>query len=102
MKWRPMEFRQRRSDAPADFEAKHMIQSEINRSYKRPVKICSPSSMRMETVSLITYDDFTTWLSTPGGSRGQSSQNEHGPNSAVKARGPSLPKNTQQSSLQKR
>ena len=93
---------QPRTDVREDFAAKHTIRSAINRSSKRPAKICSRSFTRTETVSHIICADFTTWLSISVGSRGPSSQNEHGPKSEAKARERSLPKNMQQSSLQKK
>src|SRR6266513_1668405 len=97
-----MEFRQRASDAREDFEAKHTIRSEINRSSKPPEPTSSQSFTPMEIVSLIIYDDFTIWLSISVGFRGPSSQNEHGQKSAAKAKERSPPKNMQQSSLRKK
>src|SRR6266699_2263529 len=102
MKWEPMEFQQRSSDALVDFAAKHTTQSEINRLSKQPAQTCSRSSTQTETASRIISADFTTWRSISAGSRGPSSQNEHGPKSAAKAKERSLPKSMEQSSLRKK
>ena len=63
---------------------------------------CSRSFTPTATVSRIIFDGFTTWRLISVGSRGPSSQNEHGPKSEAKAKERSLPKNMQQSSLQKK
>src|SRR6266446_7944721 len=102
MKWRPMEFRQRRSDAPEDFAAKHTIRSEINRSSKPPEPTSSQSFTPTATVSHIIFADFTTWQSISVGSRGPSWQNARGRKSEAEAKERSLPRSMKQSSLQRK
>src|SRR5437667_11841255 len=102
MKWQRMEFRQRKSDAPGDFEAKHTIRSEITRSSKPPEPTSSQSFTPTATVSHIISADFTTWRSISVGSRGPFWQNAHGLKSEAQAKERSLPKNMAQSPLQKK
>src|SRR5436190_13875732 len=97
-----MEFRQRKNDAREDFEAKHTIRSEINRSSKPPEPTSSQSFTPTATVSHIIFADFTTWRSISVGSRGPSWQNAHGPKSEAEAKERSLPKNMEQSSLRRK
>src|SRR5438067_11749597 len=98
MKWRRMEFRQRRSDAREDFEAKHMTRSEINRSSKPPEPTSSQLFTQTETALPTISADFTTWQLISVGSRGPSWQNAHGRKSEAEARERSLPKSKGQSS----
>src|SRR5947208_17032158 len=102
MKWQRTEFRQRKSDAREDFEAKHTIQSDINRSSKPPELTSSQSFTPTATVSHIIFADFTTWRSISVGSRGPSWQDAHGLKSEAKAKERSLPKNMGQSSLRRK
>src|SRR5437764_816356 len=96
-----MEFRQRRSDAPEDFAAKHMTRSEINRSSKPPEPTSSQSFTQTETALLTISADFTIWLLISVGSRGPFWQNALGPKSAAKTKERSRRKSTEPSSLQK-
>src|SRR6266851_5043831 len=102
MKWQRTESRQRRSDALVDFAAKPTTRSATNLSFKRPVKICSPSFTRTETALLTTRGGSTTWRSIWAGSPGPSSQNEHGQKSEAKVKERSRQKNTEPSSLPKK
>ena len=67
------------------FEASRTTRSAANHSCKQPAKIYSRSCTRTETASPTISDDFTTWLSIWGGSRGPFSQSEHGLKSVAKA-----------------
>src|ERR1700757_4666158 len=97
-----MEFRQRRNDARADFEANHTTPSEINRSSKPPEPTSSQSFTPTATAWHIISADFTIWRLISLGSRGPSWQNAHGPKSEANAKGRSLPKSTGQSSLRRK
>src|SRR5262249_18408666 len=83
-------------------EAKHTIPFEIRRSSRPPQPTSSQSFTPTVTVPHIISADFTTWLSISVGFPGPSSRNEHGPKSAAKVNVRSVPKNMQQSSLQKK
>src|SRR5260370_25578532 len=98
MKWQPTEFQPRSSDALVDFAAEPTTPFAANRLSKPPAKICSRSSTLTEIVWRIICDGFTTWLSISVGSRGPSSQNEHGPKSTATVKERSRPKNMQPSS----
>src|SRR5437899_13111008 len=98
MKWRRMEFHQRRPDAREVFAQKRTTPFAINPSCKRPAKICSPSSTRTEIASHTISADFTTWRLISADSHGPSSQNAHGHKSEPQVRGRSLPNHTQQPS----
>src|SRR5438034_4582792 len=97
-----MEFHPLRRDVREVFGAKRTTQSATDHSFKQRPKMCSLSFMLTGTVSRIICADFTIWLSISVGSRGPSSQNEHGPRFAAKARERSLPKSMQQSSHRKK
>src|SRR5882762_10490347 len=97
-----MEFCLRRKLTPDTFGAKPSTPFATGRSLEQRRKNSWPCSAQMETVSRTTSVAFTLSPSILAGSRGPSSQTEHGPNFVGKVGEQSRLKNIEPSSHPKK